>query len=87
MVYRRTKFGERSEAAPDRGGKLQFAGGGGHKETFCRAARLLSTFPSEATKPEVPRQETFRHCMYYLPSHELLSRNNVTQMAHFWWGS
>ena len=22
----------------------------------CRAARLLSTFPSEATKPEVPRQ-------------------------------
>ena len=21
----------------------------------CRAARLLSTFPSEATKPEVPR--------------------------------
>ena len=29
MVSRRTNFGERSEPAPDRGGKLQSAGGGG----------------------------------------------------------
>ena len=29
MVSRRTNFGERSEPAPDRGGKLQLAGGGG----------------------------------------------------------
>ena len=28
MVPRRTNFGERSEPAPDRGGKLQSAGGG-----------------------------------------------------------
>ena len=28
MVSRRTNFGERSEPAPDRGGKLQSAGGG-----------------------------------------------------------
>ena len=41
MVSRRTNFGERSEPAPDRGGKLQSAGGGGggggggrHKVTF-----------------------------------------------------
>ena len=27
MVSRRTNFGERSEPAPDRGGKLQSAGG------------------------------------------------------------
>ena len=29
MVSRRTTFGERSESAPDGGGKLQSAGGGG----------------------------------------------------------
>ena len=29
MVSRRTNFGERSEPAPDWGGKLQSAGGGG----------------------------------------------------------
>ena len=29
MVSRRTNFGERSEPAPDGGGKLQSAGGGG----------------------------------------------------------
>ena len=29
MVSRRTNFGERSEPAPDRGGKLQSTGGGG----------------------------------------------------------
>ena len=29
MVSRRTNFGKRSEPAPDRGGKLQSAGGGG----------------------------------------------------------
>ena len=29
MVSRRTNFGERSEPAPDRCGKLQSAGGGG----------------------------------------------------------
>ena len=29
MVSRRTNFGERSELAPGRGGKLQSAGGGG----------------------------------------------------------
>ena len=29
MVSRRTNFGERSKPAPDRGGKLQSAGGGG----------------------------------------------------------
>ena len=29
MASRRTNFGERSEPAPDRGGKLQSAGGGG----------------------------------------------------------
>ena len=29
MVSRRTNFGEQSEPAPDRGGKLQSAGGGG----------------------------------------------------------
>ena len=29
MVSRRTNFGERSELAPYRGGKLQSAGGGG----------------------------------------------------------
>ena len=29
MVSQRTNFGERSEPAPDRGGKLQSAGGGG----------------------------------------------------------
>ena len=29
MVSRRTNFGERSEPAPSRGGKLQLAGGGG----------------------------------------------------------
>ena len=34
MVSRRTNFGEPSEPAPDRGGKLQSAGGGRHKETF-----------------------------------------------------
>ena len=37
MVSRRTNFGEQSEPAPDRGGKLQSAGGGGggrHKVTF-----------------------------------------------------
>ena len=34
MVSRRTNFGERSEPAPDRGGKLQSAGGGRHKVTF-----------------------------------------------------
>ena len=35
MVSRRTNFGERSEPAPDRGGKLQSAEGGGrHKERF-----------------------------------------------------
>ena len=36
MASRRTNFGERSEPAPDRGGKLQSAGGGGgrHKVTF-----------------------------------------------------
>ena len=28
MVSRRTNFGERNEPAPDRGGKLQSAGGG-----------------------------------------------------------
>ena len=28
MVSRRTNFGERSEPAPDRGGKFQLAGGG-----------------------------------------------------------
>ena len=33
MVSRRTNFGERSEPAPDRGGKLQSAGGR-HKVTF-----------------------------------------------------
>ena len=33
MVPRRTNFGERSEPAPDRGGKLQSAGGR-HKVTF-----------------------------------------------------
>ena len=39
MVSRRTNFGERSEPAPDRGGKLQSAGGR-HKVTFrhCRQA-------------------------------------------------
>ena len=31
MVSRRTNFGERSEPALDRGGKLQSAGGGGTK--------------------------------------------------------
>ena len=31
---RQTNFGERSEPAPDRGGKLQSAGGGWHKVTF-----------------------------------------------------
>ena len=31
MVSRRTNFGERSEPAPDRGGKFQSAGGGGKK--------------------------------------------------------
>ena len=41
MVSQRTNFGERSEPAPDRGGKLQSAGGGGrgrHEVTFrhCR---------------------------------------------------
>ena len=35
MASRRTNFGERSESAPDRGGKSQSAGGGGrHKVTF-----------------------------------------------------
>ena len=36
MVSRQTNFGERSEPAPDRGSKLQSAGGGGgrHKVTF-----------------------------------------------------
>ena len=29
MISRRTNFGERSEPAPDRGGKFQSAGGGG----------------------------------------------------------
>ena len=29
MVSRRTNFGEQSEPAPDRGGKLQSTGGGG----------------------------------------------------------
>ena len=29
MVSRQTNFGERSEPAPGRGGKLQSAGGGG----------------------------------------------------------
>ena len=43
MVSRRTNFGERSEPAPDRGGKLQSAGGR-HKVTFrhwcsCRCPR------------------------------------------------
>ena len=33
MVSRRTNFGERSEPAPDRGGKLQSAAGR-HKVTF-----------------------------------------------------
>ena len=33
MVSRRTNFGERSEPAPNRGGKLQSAGGR-HKVTF-----------------------------------------------------
>ena len=33
MVSRRKNFGERSEPAPDRGGKLQSAGGR-HKVTF-----------------------------------------------------
>ena len=34
MVSRRTNFGERSEPAPDRGSRLQSAGGGQHKVTF-----------------------------------------------------
>ena len=33
MVSRRTNFGERSEPAPDRGGKLQSAGGGGEAQS------------------------------------------------------
>ena len=33
MVSRQTNFGERSEPAPDRGGKLQSVGGR-HKVTF-----------------------------------------------------
>ena len=37
MVSRRTNFGERSEPAPDRGGKLQSAGGGGTKKRFATA--------------------------------------------------
>ena len=37
MVSRRTNFGERSEPAPYRGGKLQSAGGR-HKVTFRRCS-------------------------------------------------
>ena len=42
MVSRRTNFGERSEPAPDRGGKLQSAGGR-HKVTFrhCDSHKFL----------------------------------------------
>ena len=49
MVSRRTNFGERSEPAPDRGGKLQSAGGGGgrHKVTFRHCTQLNS---KESTK-------------------------------------
>ena len=41
MVSRRTNFGERSEPAPDRGGKLQSAGGR-HKVTFRHCIDLMS---------------------------------------------
>ena len=34
MVPRQTKFGKRSEPAPDRGGKMQSGGGGGTKYPF-----------------------------------------------------
>ena len=36
MVSRRTNFGERSEPAPDGGGKLQSAGGGKKQEVTFR---------------------------------------------------
>ena len=45
MVSRRKNFGERSEPAPDRGGELQSAGGGGgrHKVTFRHCRRVLNS--------------------------------------------
>ena len=47
MASRRTNFGERSEPAPDRGGKFQSAGGGGrHKVTFRHWVYLISNTPN-----------------------------------------
>ena len=43
MVSRRTNFGERSEPAPDRGGKLQSAGGGGAQSNVSPLAGVKKT--------------------------------------------
>ena len=44
MISRRTNFGERSKPAPNRGGKLQSAGGGGGSQSnvspLCQLCRL-----------------------------------------------
>ena len=44
MVPRRTNFGERSEPAPDRGGKLQSAGGGAAQSNVSPLARWRPKF-------------------------------------------
>ena len=45
MVSRRTNFGKRSEPAPDRGGKLQSAGGGGGAAQSNVSPLILKTIP------------------------------------------
>ena len=51
MVSRRTNFGERSEPAPDGGGKLQSAGGR-HKVTFrhCHISKFFAILTQILTK-------------------------------------
>ena len=47
MVSRRTNFGERSELAADRGGKLQLSGGGGAQSNVSPLILTLCVHLSE----------------------------------------
>ena len=61
MVSRRTTFGERSEPAPDGGGKLQSAGGR-HKVTFRHCKAALATAQQAIITVQVALTVSFSKC-------------------------